>query len=194
MKNVVLVSLIMLLTLVSPVRGDVGNLSGFTDPRGKHLAVMTELEKEDNEMFVFGFVAGEGYFSGIEKIKSYFKGFFGLKKHEKIIYLVAQNPPGMGNARWHVIEGGLDFSALEKPGKSVIRVKRGERVVLRITSIDNVHGFSLPAFDINEHIYPGKITEVSFLAGEVGEYYFTCNIVCGDRDHSKMRGKIVIEG
>lgn len=109
---------------------------------------------------------------------------------EGVIYLVAQNPPGRDNAHWLVQEDAPNFSRGEKDR---IWVRKGERVVLRITSIDNVHGFSLPAYDLEEVVYPGEMAEVSFIADMPGEYYFSCTIFCGDKDHSKMKGRLVVE-
>ena len=117
-------------------------------------------------------------------------GAGGDKPGQRVIYLAAQNPPGGGNAYWSVRESKPDFFEGER---DVVRVKEGERIVLRITSIDNVHGFSLPAFGMNEVVYPGGVVEVSFTADMPGEYYFSCTIFCGDKDHSKMKGRLVVE-
>lgn len=110
--------------------------------------------------------------------------------NERVVYVVAQNPPGRGNAYWSVHDGRGDFSPREN---NIIRVRNGEKVVLRITSIDNAHRFSLPVFGVEEVIYPGRMMEISFVADVVGEFGFSCNLVCGDEDHSKMKGRLVVE-
>lgn len=109
-------------------------------------------------------------------------------QERQVVYLIGHNPP-TGDAYWLAQHGKLDFTSLEGE-RNIIEVK-AETLVLRLTSIDNVHGFSLPAFDIRETVYPGRVTEVT-ITPEPGEYYFTCTIVCGDRDHSQMKGKLVV--
>ncbi len=75
---------------------------------------------------------------------------------------------------------------------SEIRVKRGERVRLRIKSVDVTHGFSLPAYNINVVLTPGKEEIVEFVADKSGEFEFACSVQCG-AGHAGMRGKIIIE-
>jgi heme/copper-type cytochrome/quinol oxidase subunit 2 len=61
-------------------------------------------------------------------------------------------------------------------------VKKGDLVVLKITSSDVVHGFSLKDFGIflGDGIRPGKMVLASFEADKVGTFTFSCNIICGD--------------
>jgi len=83
-----------------------------------------------------------------------------------------------------------------KPGKGeppVIRVRKGENVVLKLTSSDVVHGFSLKDFGVfvDQGIHPGQPTTVSFVADKVGSFKFVCNSICGDH-HEQMYGTIVV--
>lgn len=73
-----------------------------------------------------------------------------------------------------------------------IKVKMGEKVRLKIKSVDVEHGFSLSAFGIDKTISPGKETVIEFVADKKGEFPFFCSIFCGE-GHSGMRGKLVVE-
>lgn len=75
---------------------------------------------------------------------------------------------------------------------STITVKKGDTVVLNITSEDVPHGFSLPEFDVNETLSPGSTKTVEFVADQAGSFSFTCSVVCGS-GHSTMSGKLVVE-
>ena len=84
-----------------------------------------------------------------------------------------------------------DQRPFEKP---VIRVKKGDLVVLKLRSSDVVHGFSLKDFDIfiTDGIQPGKSILISFRADKVGVFTFSCNAICGD-NHKNMQGTLVVE-
>lgn len=75
---------------------------------------------------------------------------------------------------------------------STITVKKGDTVVLNITSNDVPHGFSLPDFDVNETLSPGSTKTVEFVADQTGSFSFACSVVCGS-GHSTMSGKLVVE-
>jgi heme/copper-type cytochrome/quinol oxidase subunit 2 len=72
---------------------------------------------------------------------------------------------------------------------AVIEVKKGETVVLQLTSSDVVHGFSMKGYGIfiNDGIQPGKPVIVKFVADHVGNFDFSCNAICG-KYHEKMKG------
>ena len=78
--------------------------------------------------------------------------------------------------------------------KPVIEVSKGDTVVLKLTSSDVVHGFSLKDFGIflKEGIQPGKTTYVKFVADKVGTFTFSCNAICGD-SHQNMQGLLVVK-
>jgi len=88
----------------------------------------------------------------------------------------------------------LKYSLKPDQGKPpVLRVKEGETVVLKLTSSDVVHGFSLKDFGVfvDQGIQPGKPMTVSFVADKVGTFKFVCNSICGDH-HEQMFGTIVV--
>jgi cytochrome c oxidase subunit 2 len=71
-------------------------------------------------------------------------------------------------------------------------VKRGERVTLEITNTDVQHGLSIPEFNINRTLAPGRVERVEFTASKVGRFDFVCSIFCG-QGHRDMRGVLIVE-
>ncbi len=88
-----------------------------------------------------------------------------------------------------------EFSMIAKKWQfdpSTINVKQGDKVRLKIKSIDVTHGFSLPDFNVNENLEPEKEVVVEFIADKKGEFSFFCSVFCGE-GHSGMKGKLVVE-
>jgi cytochrome c oxidase subunit II len=76
---------------------------------------------------------------------------------------------------------------------NVIRIKIGVPVTLEFTSLDRVHGFTVPDLGgIRATIEPGKVTQVHIVAPKAGTYEFHCDLFCGD-GHEGMTGKIIVE-
>lgn len=73
-----------------------------------------------------------------------------------------------------------------------IRVKLGETIRLKITSVDVTHGFSLPEFGINETLNPNETVSVELQATKKGEFPFACSVVCGS-GHTGMKGRLIVE-
>lgn len=74
-----------------------------------------------------------------------------------------------------------------------IRIKKGVPVVLEFTSLDRVHGFTIPSLGgVRATIEPGKVTRVNIIAQKAGTYNFHCDIFCGE-GHEGMTGKIIVE-
>lgn len=75
---------------------------------------------------------------------------------------------------------------------SVIKVKQNEKVQLRIKSVDVVHGFALPDFNINIDLNPNQEKTIEFVADKKGKFNFFCSFFCG-QGHQEMRGMLVVE-
>lgn len=72
-----------------------------------------------------------------------------------------------------------------------IALKRGETVTLAFTSVDFVHGFSVPALNLRADLPPGKVTRVTLTPNEAGRIDFLCDNFCGD-GHEGMHGVLVV--
>lgn len=74
--------------------------------------------------------------------------------------------------------------------EEAIRVQAGQRVRLRLTSDDVVHGFAIGRTEVGPvDVQPGQVTEIEFSIDEPGRYQFYCTRWC-ERDHWRMRGTL----
>jgi cytochrome c oxidase subunit 2 len=74
---------------------------------------------------------------------------------------------------------------------SEITLKRGEPVILRLTSTDRVHGFMSRLFKIDTDIPPDKTTDVSFTPATAGDFAIICDHYCGT-GHGNMKMKVTV--
>ena len=72
-----------------------------------------------------------------------------------------------------------------------ITVKKGEPVVIELTSKDVKHGFTLPDFGIRTDIKPGSVNRISFTPDKAGRFAFACDVFCGS-GHEDMSGTLVV--
>jgi len=64
-----------------------------------------------------------------------------------------------------------------------VEVAAGTPVKFRLTSIDVVHGFLLPATNVNTMVVPGFVAEVRTRFDRPGMYRMPCNEFCGPGHH-----------
>lgn len=70
---------------------------------------------------------------------------------------------------------------------NVMDIKRGKPVLLHISSLDFVHGFSVPDLGIRSDLLPGMVTHIQMTPTEIGRLDFLCDNFCGD-GHEQMNG------
>jgi len=75
---------------------------------------------------------------------------------------------------------------------SEIVLKKGVPVVLEITALDRLHGFSCPDLGIRADLQQGKVTRVPVVPQKTGSFAFRCDIFCGD-GHEDMSGTIIVK-
>jgi len=75
---------------------------------------------------------------------------------------------------------------------SEIRLKKGVPVVLELTTLDRLHGFTCPDLGLRTDIQPGKVTRVRLVPAKTGTFPFRCDIFCGD-GHEDMVGTFIVE-
>jgi cytochrome c oxidase subunit 2 len=72
-----------------------------------------------------------------------------------------------------------------------VHIRRGEHVVLELTSLDRKHGFKLPELGIRADVAPGGTARVEVTAEKAGRFPFACDVFCGD-GHEDMTGTLVV--
>ena len=65
-----------------------------------------------------------------------------------------------------------------------VQVPAGTAVTFRLTSADVVHGFLLPATNVNTMVVPGFVAEVRTRFARQGEYAMPCHEFCGLGHHA----------
>lgn len=73
---------------------------------------------------------------------------------------------------------------------NTLHIPVGRPIKLTLISQDVLHAFYIPAFRVQEHVVPGRYTQLWFTATQAGEYHLFCNMYCGTQ-HSEMGGKVV---
>ncbi len=76
--------------------------------------------------------------------------------------------------------------------KKPIRIKAGQPILLRLTSVDVHHSFSIPELRVLPHdVSPGHWTEIRLEPQERGSYTILCYTVCGTK-HTSMDAELQI--
>jgi cytochrome c oxidase subunit 2 len=74
---------------------------------------------------------------------------------------------------------------------SEITIKKGEPVILRLTSADRVHGFMSKPLKIDTDIADGKTTDVAVNPDTAGNFTVICDHYCGT-GHGNMKMKVTV--
>ena len=72
-----------------------------------------------------------------------------------------------------------------------ITLKKGQPVILRLTTEDRTHGFLLKPLKIDTDIVSGKATEVAVTPTATGNYTVICDHYCGT-GHGNMKMKVTV--
>ncbi len=72
-----------------------------------------------------------------------------------------------------------------------ITIVKGQKIVLELTSIDVLHGFSIPDWNLRTDIRPNQTATLTLNPDQEGEFAFLCDNFCGE-GHEKMEGKITV--
>src|SRR2546421_7093162 len=72
-----------------------------------------------------------------------------------------------------------------------LTLKKGQPVVLELTTKDVVMGFNLPDFNVRADIVPDKVARVSFVPDKTGTFTFVCDIFCVE-GHDRMQGTVTV--
>ena len=74
---------------------------------------------------------------------------------------------------------------------SQLTLKKGEAVILELTSSDVLMGFNLPDFNLRADMIPDKVTRVRFVPDKTGSLTFLCDVFCGS-GHEDMNGTLIV--
>jgi len=72
---------------------------------------------------------------------------------------------------------------------NVLTLKKGQPVVLELTTADVFMGFNVPELTLRADIVPGQVARLAFTPEKRGSFDFVCDIFCGE-GHEKMSGKM----
>ena len=72
-----------------------------------------------------------------------------------------------------------------------ITLKKGQPVILRLTSVDRVHGFMSKPLKFDTDIAVGKPTDVAVTPDTAGEFTVICDHYCGV-GHGNMKMKVSV--
>jgi len=76
---------------------------------------------------------------------------------------------------------------------SEITLKKGEPVILRMTTADRVHGFMSKPLKFDTDIPVGKTTDVAVTPDTAGDFTVICDHYCGS-GHGGMKMKVTVVG
>jgi heme/copper-type cytochrome/quinol oxidase subunit 2 len=110
----------------------------------------------------------------------------------------AFSKPALPALSGNVIDISADMGGFNK---QELRVKAGQPVTIRLTSLDNSHhtdggGKHQWAVDeLNASVIapPEGSNTVTFTPAKAGEFTYYCDICCGGRANPSMQGKIIVE-
>jgi len=99
----------------------------------------------------------------------------------------------------NVIDVAADMSGFDQ---KEIRVKLGQPVTIRVTSLDNEHHtdgggkhqWAVDELGVDIIAPPEGSDYVTFTPDKAGTYTFYCNICCGGRANPTMSGQLIVEG
>jgi cytochrome c oxidase subunit 2 len=72
-----------------------------------------------------------------------------------------------------------------------VTLKKGEAVILELTSVDRLHGFHIKELGVRADVLPGQPVRVRIVPDKVGTFPFTCDLFCGS-GHGDMSGMITV--
>lgn len=72
-----------------------------------------------------------------------------------------------------------------------ITVKKGEPIILELTSQDVRHGFNLPDFNLRADLKPADTVQLKLTPDKTGKFLFTCDVFCG-AGHEDMSGVLLV--
>lgn len=106
--------------------------------------------------------------------------------------------PALEPVAGNVIDIAADMAGFDR---REIRVRAGETVTIRLTSLDNQfhtdgggkHQWAVDELDVSVIAPPEGSNTIAFTPEQPGTYTFYCDICCGGRANPSMQGTLVVE-
>jgi cytochrome c oxidase subunit 2 len=89
-------------------------------------------------------------------------------------------------------DGELDTADDIKAPINVLHFPADRPVLIRLTAVDVLHSFFIPALRVKQDAIPGRYVQVWFEATEPGQHELACAELCG-LGHYKMKGQVTVE-
>ena len=114
---------------------------------------------------------------------------------------MAKSPNATAAGKERIVRNGSTVEVFMTAMRShytpdVIRVRKGDRVVLHITNIettrDATHGFAIPRYNKQASLDPGEVVTVEFTADRTGSFAYYCTEFCSAL-HLEMQGWLLVE-
>jgi heme/copper-type cytochrome/quinol oxidase subunit 2 len=87
----------------------------------------------------------------------------------------------------------VDLTAFEYGfSPRVIRARRGDRLIITVTSKDVPHGITIAGYGIRVPVKKGYARELRFTAIRAGEFLIQCPL-CQKQGHAAMQAKLIVE-
>ncbi len=107
--------------------------------------------------------------------------------------------PALQAMAGNVIDVAADMGGFDM---KLIRVKVGEPVTVRLTSLDNLHHtdgggkhqWAVDELDVSIVAPPEGSNYATFTPTKAGTYTYYCDICCGGRANPTMQGTLIVEG
>lgn len=114
------------------------------------------------------------------------------------LLVAALTRPALPDMAGNVIDVAANMGGFDTPE---IRVKVGEPVTIRLTSLDNQfhtdgggkHQWAVDELNVNIVAPPLGSSFATFTPTQPGAYAFYCDICCGGRANPTMHGKLIVE-
>lgn len=111
----------------------------------------------------------------------------------------AYSKPKLEALTGNVIDVAADMSGFDV---KLVRVRVGEPVTIRLTSLDNSHHtdgggqhqWAVDELAVSLVAQPESSNTVTFTPDKPGTYTYYCDICCGGRANPTMQGTLVVEG
>jgi cytochrome c oxidase subunit II len=105
-----------------------------------------------------------------------------------IVDTAVQPPPPQVTRTFEIDARQFQFDI--RPG-GALQAQVGDRVILRLRSLDVTHGFSLPPF-VPDMALGANVVEVSFDATHAGSFFYFCTFPTCGAGHNEMTGTMTI--